>query len=110
MTRLARLARDPYAMSVVVLALLGIGGVVGIALGAVGIAGADTLDLQLPYLASGGLGGLAALIVAAGLYDAQRGRLARARQREAMDGVLANAADVLAEVRDRPARTRKAKR
>jgi hypothetical protein len=95
-------ARDPYTTSVAVLVLLGLGGAIGILLGAAGIADAATLDLQLPYLASGGVGGLALVIVAAGLGSAQRRRLARAREREAMADVLAHAEALLADLRERP--------
>ena len=100
MNRLLQLARDPYAASVAVLAAVGLAGGIGIVLGAVGIARSDTLDLQLPYLVSGGLGGLALVIVAVGLFVAQRRRLASTRQREAMDAVLVAIDVLLDDLRD----------
>lgn len=99
--RLRAAARDPYASSVAVVALLGVVGLAAIALGAAGASDATTLDAQLPYLVSGGLGGLALVLVAVGLHAAQRRRLAGARRRAELDRVLDAAAAVLAEVRDR---------
>ena len=82
---------------------MGLAGVLGIALGAAGIADAVTPDLQLPYLASGGLGGLALVIVAAGFGSAQRRRLARAHERDALALVIDEADALLADLRERAA-------
>jgi hypothetical protein len=98
---LRRVASDPYASSVVVIAVLALVGLLAIVLGAVGAADAVTLDAQLPYVASGGLGGLALVLVAVGLHAAQRRRLAAARRRVELDRVLRAAAALLAEVRAR---------
>jgi hypothetical protein len=95
------IAGDPYTSSVVVIAALALAGFVGIALGAVGAADAATLDAQLPYVVSGGIGGFALVVVAVGLHAAQRRRLAGARRRAALDRVLQAAAAVLAEARSR---------
>jgi hypothetical protein len=102
LARLTNALRDPYTASVALLVVVGVGGVLAIVLAAAGIADAATLDLQLPYLASGGVGGLAMVIVATGLGAAQRRRLARAREREALATVLAHADALLNELRDRP--------
>jgi hypothetical protein len=98
---LRRVAGDPYASSVVVIAGLALAGLVAIALGGVGAAEAVTLDAQLPYVASGGLGGLALVVVAVGLHAAQRRRRAAARRRAELDRVLQAAAALLAEARAR---------
>jgi hypothetical protein len=98
--RLRSIAGDPYAASVAVLIAVGIAGAVGIGLGAVGIAGSDTIDQQLPYLVSGGLGGLCMVIIASGLYSAQRRRLASVQEREAMDRVLSSVDVLLDDLRD----------
>jgi hypothetical protein len=92
-------ARDPYASSVAVLALLALAGLAAIALGAAGAADARTLDAQLPFVVSGGIGGLAMVVVAVGLHAAQRRRMASARRRTEVDRVLQEAAALLAEAR-----------
>jgi hypothetical protein len=98
---LRAVAQDPYASSVVVIVALGLAGLVAIVLGANGAADAATVDAQLPYVVSGGLGGLALVAVAVGLHAAQRRRLAAARRRVELDGVLQAAAALLAEARAR---------
>lgn len=98
---LRRVAADPYASSIVVIVVLALAGLLAIVLGALGAADAVTLDAQLPYVASGGFGGLALVIVAVGLHAAQRRRRAAARRRAQLDRVLRSAAALLAEVRAR---------
>jgi len=99
--RVQQLARDPYVSSLVAMLGLGLAGLLAIGLGAVGAADGPTLDAQIPYVVSGGLGGLSLVMVAGGLHIAQRRRLAGARRRAELDRVLEAAAGVLAQVRDR---------
>lgn len=96
MSRLRTRLGDPYTSSLIVIVALGLAGLAGIALGAAGAADARTLDAQLPFVASGGLGGLALVLVAVGLHAAQRRRLAGARRRAELDRVIEAAAALLA--------------
>ena len=98
--RVRDLVSDPFASTLVATTLLGVAGVVAIVLGAIGAADAATLDAQLPFVVSGGLGGLALVIVAAGLYSIQRRRFAAARRRIQLDRVL-HAAVALGEARSK---------
>jgi hypothetical protein len=97
--RLRRALRDPFVVSVSILVTLLAGGLV-----AVGVAwktAAASLDVavQLPYLVSGALGGLAVAGFAAGLLSIQIRRRQEASRRADMARVVTAAAEVLAVAR-----------
>lgn len=64
---------------------------------------ARTLDVadQLPAMLSGGVGGLALVVIGTGLFVAQMGRLSAADDRADLDDVLDRASEVAQVVRDR---------
>lgn len=95
MNRFRTITRDTYMSSQIAIAALGLAGLIGIALGAAGAADAQTLDAQLPFVVSGGLGGFALLVIAVGLFGIQRNRLAAARRRAQLN-VLIGAVAALA--------------
>lgn len=88
MNRIRAILRDTYTSSQLAIVALGVAGLVGIALGAAGAADAQTLDAQLPFVVSGGLGGFALVIVAVGLFGIQRQRLAATNRRAQLDSLI----------------------
>ena len=94
-----RALRDPFTVSVAILVLLAGGGLVGVAVGWKGAAASLDVSVQLPYIVSGGLGGLALLGFAAGLLLIQVRRRREARRRAEFQRVVEAAADVLAAAR-----------
>ena len=99
MTRLRQTLRDPFSMSVIVLGALAVAGLVGIAVGWKGAAAALDVSVQLPYIVSGAIGGLALLGFSLGLLLIQARRREEARRRADMQRVVRAAADLLAAVR-----------
>jgi hypothetical protein len=100
--------RDPFVVSIVVFVGFVAGG-----FGAIGMAwraAARTLIVgaQVPPLVSGGLGGLALVIVGAGFAVIQVSRQAAANQRAEMEGALDEAAAVVAALRAKPKGARRA--
>jgi hypothetical protein len=98
-TRLRRLLADPFSVSVLVLGVLALAGLLGIAVGWKGAAASLVVSVQLPYLVSGAIGGLALLGFALGLLLIQARRRREARRRAEMDRVVRAAAAVLAAAR-----------
>ena len=102
MTRLRAALRDPFTVSVAVLGLLAVAGLGGIAVGWKGAAAALDVSVQLPYIVSGAIGGLALLGFSLGLLLIQIRRREEARRRAELQRVVRAAADVLAAVRSGP--------
>ena len=102
MTRLRQTLRDPFAVSVIVLGVLAVTGLVGIAVGWKGAAAELDVSVQVPYIVSGAIGGLALLGFSLGLLLIQARRREEARRRADLQRVVRAAADVLAAVRARP--------
>lgn len=84
---------------VVVLYALAAAGLVGAVVGAVAVAGEDNLRLQLPYFASGVMGGLAMFGFAVAIATIQRGRHDAAAERDTVNALLRESADWLGAVR-----------
>ena len=99
MSRLRRFLGDPFAVSVLVLGALAGAGLVGIGVGWKGAAASLVVAVQLPYIVSGAIGGLALLGFSLGLLLVQARRRQEARRRAEMDRVVRAAAGVLAAVR-----------
>lgn len=92
---IAALRRDPAAPSVAVFLALVVGGFVAIGL-AWNIARQTlVVAFQLPGLLSGAVGGLALIVLGAGLINAQVGRRLGALERARTDAVLDEAAALL---------------
>ena len=100
MNRLRRGLRDPFVVSVTLLVALGVAGLAGIALAWKTAAGSLVVSVQLPYLVSGAMGGVALLGFAAGLLTIQLRRRQEAARRADMARVVAAAAEVLAAARE----------
>ncbi|HZQ83397.1 MAG TPA: hypothetical protein VFA83_01090 [Acidimicrobiales bacterium] len=99
MTRLRAALRDPYTVSVTVLVVLAAAGLAGIAIGWRGAAASLVVSVQLPYVVSGVIGGLALLGFSLGLLIIQVRRRREAERRADFDRVVRAAADLLAAAR-----------
>ena len=99
MSKLRRALADPYWVSVIVLAVLALGGLAAVAVGWRGAAAESDVSVQLPYIVSGAIGGLALLGFGLGLLLIQARRRQEARRRADVQRVVRAAADVLAAVR-----------
>jgi hypothetical protein len=82
--------------------LLIIAGGILILVGYIGVSGQDTEALQLPYLASGGIGGLAVIAVGAALLISADVRLDRERLGR-IEGELLELGDLVRSLTDRTA-------
>ena len=89
-----RSMKDPFTRSVVLALALIAGGFVAIGLGWKGAAASLVVAEQLPYLLSGGVGGLALIVTGAGILTVQVNRYWSARERTRLDLVLARASVV----------------
>lgn len=87
-SRLRRYAADPLTRSIVFAGALIAGGFVAIGLAWKGVARSLIVAEQLPYLFSGGLGGLALILTGAGIIAVQSSRYWNARERQRLDLVL----------------------
>lgn len=99
MTRLRAALRDPYTVSVTVLVVLAAAGLGGIAIGWRGAAASLVVSVQLPYVVSGVIGGLALLGFSLGLLIIQVRRRREAERRADFDRVVRATADLLAVAR-----------
>ena len=91
--------RDPYTVSVTVLVVLAAAGLAGIVIGWRGAAASLVVSVQLPYIVSGVIGGVALLGFALGLLIIQVRRRREALERAEFDRVVRAAADLLAAAR-----------
>lgn len=101
MTRLRRALNDPFTVSVTVLGFLAAAGLAGIAIGWRGAAASLVVSVQLPYIVSGVMGGVALLGFSLGLLLVQARRRQEAQRRAEFDRVVRAAADLLAAARSR---------
>ena len=92
---------DPVTVSMWVAAGLVLAGFVAIALGWRGAAATLDVPVQVPYLVSGGLAGLALILGGVVLVLVQLGRREAADERELVAGVLAEAHAVLGKLEPR---------
>ena len=91
--------RDPFVASVVVLGALALAGLIGVGVGWKGAAATLVVALQLPYITSGAIGGLALLGFALGLLLVQARRREEAKRRAELGRLVQAAADALAAAR-----------
>jgi len=89
--RARRLAGDPFARSVALSIVLIAAGFVAIGLGWRGAARSLIVAEQLPFLISGGVGGLALIVAGAGTLAVQSSRYWSARERQRLDLLVARA-------------------
>ena len=75
-----RTSRNPFLPSVIALSVLAVAGLLAVALSWRGLAATLVVYVQVPYAASGALGGIAVLGFALALLAVQAGRKARARE------------------------------
>ena len=90
-----RLGGDPFARSLTIAALMIAGGFVAIFLAYRGVARSVNVAVQLPYVVSGGVGGLALILTGAGIIAVQSSRYWSARERQWLDVVAARSAEVM---------------
>jgi hypothetical protein len=98
-TQPRRAVADPYVVSVTVLGVLAAAGLVAIGLGWKGAAASLNVSVQITYIVSGALGGLAVLAFALGLLRVQMRRRRAASRRGEFDRVVVAAARLLAAAR-----------
>lgn len=91
---------DPWSVSVGMLVALAGAALVVLVLSWRGTADIASVPRQVPYVVSGGFGGLALLGFAVGLLEVQHERRLEAQRRARVDGAL-RAVDALASVRSR---------
>lgn len=91
--------RDPVAPSLLLFAALVVAGFVGIAIGWKVAARTLFVPFQTPALVSGALGGLALVLLGAGLASIQVGRRLAAAERVQTEALLDEAAALLAAFR-----------
>lgn len=87
--------RDPLVLSVIVGAALVVAGFVVIGLAWRGAAATLHVGIQLPYVVSGGLGGLALVFLGVGVLHIQGSRWLAAKERGHMERVRGKAASLL---------------
>ncbi|HEX9889404.1 MAG TPA: hypothetical protein VGA69_07985 [Nitriliruptorales bacterium] len=97
--RLRSALRDPFASSVLVLVSLVIAGLAMLFLGWQGAAAQVRVSDQLPYLVSGGFGGLGLIVFAVGIGNVQSRRRIEARRRAELARVVMAATGLLAQAR-----------
>jgi len=90
---------DPFVVSVTVLVVLAAAGLIAVGLGWRGAAASLNVSVQITYLVSGALGGLALLAFSLGLLRVQTRRRREARRRGEFDRVVVAAAQLLAAAR-----------
>ncbi|HJT38254.1 MAG TPA: hypothetical protein VJ818_07505 [Actinomycetota bacterium] len=91
MKALRRLRADPFARSIIISVALILGGFVAIGLAWRGAARSLIVAEQLPFIVSGGVGGLALVVAGAGMLAVQASRYWDARERRQLDRLVARA-------------------
>ena len=86
--RRRRLAGDPFTRSIAISILLVVAGFVAIWLGYRGAARSLIVAEQIPFLFSGGLGGVALIVAGAGVFAVQSSRYWDARERVLLDAIV----------------------
>ena len=98
-----RIGADAFSRSVILALALIAGGFVAIGLGWKGVAASLVVAEQLPYLLSGGVGGLALILTGSGILAVQASRYWNARERRRLELILERAGAVSAGPRAEPA-------
>jgi hypothetical protein len=93
--RLPKIVADPFARSLLVGGALVAGGLVAIGLGWRGAAASVLVPNQLAFLLSGGIGGILLVVTGCAVVAVQSSRYWNARERRAIDDMLASAARAL---------------
>jgi hypothetical protein len=93
--------RDPAAPSLVLYVCLVVGGFVAIGLGWRAAARTLFVPFQVPALVSGGIGGVALIVLGAGLAATQVGRRLAAQERAETEDLLDEAAALLDVIKGR---------
>jgi hypothetical protein len=91
--------RDPGAQAMVVLALLAAAGFAMLVLAWRGAARTIYVPLQVPWLVSGGVAGLALIGMALGAWSIHEGRRRDAEHRAVMEDLVREAAELAEDVR-----------
>ena len=86
--RVREFAGDPFRRSIIISSALILGGFVAIGLAWHGAARSLIVAEQLPYLVSGGVGGLALIAAGAGVLAVQSSRYWNARERKQLDHLI----------------------
>ena len=94
--------RDPATQGTVLFVVVLSAGFAGIALGWRVAARTLFVPFQVPAVVSGGLGGLALVLIGAGLLSVHAGRSLAAQERAAFEELLDEAAGLVDDVRGRP--------
>lgn len=97
----ARVTTDPTVSSSLVAGLLVVGAFLGFILSWRGVAQTLLVPEQLPYLVSGGVGGLGLLVAGITILLVQGERRRAAREFQKLGDVLAQARAILVALRDR---------
>ena len=97
--RLPQTLRDPFTQATLVLAGLAVAGFVIFALGWRGGARTAYVPLQVPWLVSGAIGGLALLGLALGSWSIHLGRRQDAEHRAVVEQVVRQAAELAEDLR-----------
>jgi len=99
--RAREFAGDPFRRSIIISIALILGGFVAIGLAWHGAARSLNVAEQLPYLVSGGVGGLALIAAGAGVLAVQSSRYWNARERRQLDRLISVASvDALTDDRE----------
>ena len=88
-------AGDPFVVSIWIASLLMLGGFVAFLLSWRGVAATLAVPVQLPYLISGGVGGLSLLIVGGSIVLVQTSRRRAAREYRQLGEILERARAIL---------------
>lgn len=97
--RLPQSLRDPATQATLVLAALGVAGFVMFVLGWRGGARTIYVPLQVPWLVSGAIGGLALIGLALGAWSIHSGRRQDAEHRAVVEQVVRQAAELAEDLR-----------
>ena len=95
--------RDPGLRAAATLFAAGLAGLVGVGLAWAGVAGKLSVPMQLPFVVSGGIGGVALTGAAWGMLAIHLERRAAACERAALETVVRDAAEFAERLRARPA-------
>jgi len=90
-----RLLTDPFTRSLALAVLMIAGGFVAILIAYRGVARSVNVAVQLPYVVSGGVGGVALILTGAGIIAVQSSRYWSARERQWLDVIATRSADVM---------------
>lgn len=95
MKRMMRRTQEPFYLTSLIAAGLVLGGFAILVLSWRGIARLTVVSFQVPYMLSGGLGGIALIGIGAAILGIQVARYQRAEERRDMEALLDAATDLL---------------